>query len=747
MTSTRRTFLQSLLLTAAGLGLDPQRLLGSGQRYGAALAASGRKLAVLVGINRYGGIPAQSLLQGSLVDVQLQRELLIHRFGFEPGDVIVLANEEATIEALNQVMAEQAHSTVRPLETLVFHFSGYGRLLQQPPQGASAEALRLNPSGGVPDGGMVPTLLLNSIGQDPQDLPLSTWFDQLAQLSTPQLTTVLDCGFAFADPAWRGGLRLRSRPALFQSSQVQSSQDLDASTSIVGASVVGASVRVALASPTFPPLQRGLVLSATTPQELAAEAVWSGFSAGILTYLLTQYLWESTPAEKLYTTFDQLTTQRELSILACQKPSLQGSRWRAATPYFVQTQTTAATGVLQEIKGNRANVWLGGIPPAVLCGIQSGTTLLPTETGAQKPLVIRSRTGLVAQVSSEEADGSWPAVGTRLREASRILSGHLKLRVGLDDTLGRIEKVDITSALSDVGWAEAANPRDQQVDCLIGKIIPGERILDDGRHAVGEVATGAHLNPDSYGLFWAGRQIVPTSFGSSGEAARGAIQRLIPRMQHLLAAKRLRTTLNGGVSQLGLSAMLFSEQQGKASPSTVRQRTAQAPVPTLAPPLRETGLPQFGSGEVLSLELHNSHSQDLFAYLALLDSSGYLNLLAPNPSDALSHPLLLSSGSTAVIPPPIEVSARPLPDLFTCSPRGLTELFVVASTTPFAESLKLVTTMARERGVNRTPLLLSRPLEWVQAVLTEVTQAVPEADMRRLSHGAFASLSMVYGVT
>ncbi len=712
------------------MGLDPHWLVGSGQRYGAALAASGRKLAVLVGINRYGGIPSQALLQGSLVDVELQRELLIHRFGFEPGDVIVLANEEATLEALNHVMAEQARSTVRPLETLVFHFSGYGRWIQQPPQVASAEALRLNPDG-VPDGLMVPALLLNPTGSDPQDLPLSTWFDQLAQLSTPQLTTVLDCGFAYTDPAWRGGLRLRSRPALFQSSR-----NLDASSSIVGA---------ALASLTFPPLQRGLMLSATTPQELAAEAVWSGFSAGILTYLLTQYLWESTPAEKLYTAFDQLTTQRELSILACQKPSLQGSRWRAATPYFIQTQTAAATGVLQEIKGNRANVWLGGIPPAVLCGIQSGTTLLPAEAGPQKPLVIRSRTGLVAQVSSEEADGSWPAVGTRLREESRILSSHLKLRVGLDDNLGRIEKVDITSALSEVGWAEAANPRDQQVDCLIGKILPGDRILADGGQGMEHV--GVNLNPDSYGLFWPGRQIVPTSFGSSGEAARGAIQRLIPRMQHLLAAKRLRTTLNGGVSQLGLSAILFSQQQGKASPSTVRQRTTQVPAPSLAPPLRETGLPQFGSGEVLSLELHNSHSQDLFAYLALLDSSGYLNLLAPNPSDALSRPLLLTSGSTAVIPPPIEVNARPLPDLFTCSPRGLTELFVVASTAPFAESLKLVTTMARERGVSRMPLLLSRPLEWVQAVLTEVTQAVPEADMRRLSHRAFASLSMVYGVS
>ncbi|NJO86507.1 MAG: hypothetical protein HC818_08395, partial [Synechococcaceae cyanobacterium RM1_1_27] len=278
---------------------------------------------------------------------------------------------------------------------------------KRPPVSGSDSLATLNLA---TDGVMVPAFMFNASGQQPQDVPLSTWFERL-NLSTPQVTSVVDCGFTYIDPALRGGLRLRSRPALFQTAESQPAGSQPAGSQPAGSQPAGdAIVGAAMASPTFPPLPRGLMLSATTPQDLAAEAVWSGFTAGILSYLLTQYLWESTPAEKLYTAFDQLTTQRELSVLACQKPSLQGSRWRAATPYFLPASSDAATGVLQEIKGNRASVWLGGIPPAVLCGIQVGTTLVPTELSgsAQSPLVMRSRTGLVAQVSTDDSEGSWP---------------------------------------------------------------------------------------------------------------------------------------------------------------------------------------------------------------------------------------------------------------------------------------------------------------------------------------------------
>ncbi|MHC5862180.1 CHAT domain-containing protein [Nostoc sp.] len=73
--------------------------------YGEVLAQdTRRKRALLVGINDYPGTSAQDLktqglwyqLKGAVTDVDLQRELLIHRFEFHPDDVLVLSDRQAT---------------------------------------------------------------------------------------------------------------------------------------------------------------------------------------------------------------------------------------------------------------------------------------------------------------------------------------------------------------------------------------------------------------------------------------------------------------------------------------------------------------------------------------------------------------------------------------------------------------------------------------------------------------------------
>ncbi len=79
----RRTF-----LTQAGLGLSEAGLVWLGDRDQQALAKpTRRKLALLVGINQYSSTSNFLPLAGCLTDVELQRELLIHRFGFQPSDI------------------------------------------------------------------------------------------------------------------------------------------------------------------------------------------------------------------------------------------------------------------------------------------------------------------------------------------------------------------------------------------------------------------------------------------------------------------------------------------------------------------------------------------------------------------------------------------------------------------------------------------------------------------------------------
>lgn len=99
MITNRRYFLQFAASTLATLGLSQIDIQRQGLRYARVLAQSTpRKLALLVGINEYRQF---TNLQGCVTDVDLQRELLVHRFGFNPTDIKVLsdtANNKATRE-------------------------------------------------------------------------------------------------------------------------------------------------------------------------------------------------------------------------------------------------------------------------------------------------------------------------------------------------------------------------------------------------------------------------------------------------------------------------------------------------------------------------------------------------------------------------------------------------------------------------------------------------------------------------
>ena len=111
--------------TLAALGLIEAGWLRLGDRYYQALAQPGsRKLGLLIGINQYQKNPA---LAGCLTDVELQRELLIHRFGFHPSDILTLTDEQASREQIETAFLKHLTEQAQPGDVVVFHFSGYGR--------------------------------------------------------------------------------------------------------------------------------------------------------------------------------------------------------------------------------------------------------------------------------------------------------------------------------------------------------------------------------------------------------------------------------------------------------------------------------------------------------------------------------------------------------------------------------------------------------------------------------------------
>ncbi len=138
----RRQFLQAAGSTIAALGLSQTDWFRQAENYGRVLAQgrSGRKLALLVGINRYPR--SIGALRGCLTDVELQWELLVNRYGFDPNDIVVLADRrlsfldytpdqptrENILDAYERHLIAQADADT----TAVFHFSGHGALISDP---------------------------------------------------------------------------------------------------------------------------------------------------------------------------------------------------------------------------------------------------------------------------------------------------------------------------------------------------------------------------------------------------------------------------------------------------------------------------------------------------------------------------------------------------------------------------------------------------------------------------------------
>ncbi|WP_448563326.1 caspase family protein [Trichothermofontia sp.] len=535
----RRTFLQQTGGVLAATAISETVLTMLTDRYQRALAlgsdspwgtlrerAGSRKLALLIGINAY---PAKALdptatadlgLQGCLTDVDLQRELLIHRFGFQPADIVTLTDQQATRAGIETAFKEHLIQQAQAGDVVLIHFSGYGSLVNW-------SGAKLTPQFSlVPiDGVLTPT--------DPpviNDLVEETLYLLLRSLRTDQVTTVLDTSYYtlldFAETAvtaaelpilgvgtaLASNLRVRSR--LNPVTGRLSPAALEFQTTL--RQRVG---EVKLKGQTalwqrFP----GTLLAATslpspTPNLPAIggnafEVDWPGFSSGLLTTSLVYQLWHLLPATTIYTCF--AATRQTLQQVAgvTQSPQLaqsaQGSGGTRSFPYSLPPTAQAirmgrpyanadAVVVAVDADGKTGQVQLAGLPPLVIpyYGPHSQFTLTDAASAQRVSVELQSRNGLLARVRLLSTDGgaagstitpsgdlagagvkdhsSTLAVGQLLQESIRVLPRQINLVIGLDSTLERIERVDATSAFSSLTTV-ATVLADQPADYLFGRV-------------------------------------------------------------------------------------------------------------------------------------------------------------------------------------------------------------------------------------------------------------------------------------
>ena len=207
----RRHFLQLAGSTLASIGLSQADFLRQSERYGRALAQNtSRKLALLVGINRYPeGIRS---LRGCVTDVRMQYELLVHRFGFNPADIIILSDEPQNLpvdslikaptranilEAFEQHLIAQAKED----DIVVFHYSGHGSQVIDP---------KPIPKFAPYNGTLMPADARSADTPESEvdDIMGKTLFLLTHLLKTEQVTTVLDS--CFSGGGIRGNLVYRS---------------------------------------------------------------------------------------------------------------------------------------------------------------------------------------------------------------------------------------------------------------------------------------------------------------------------------------------------------------------------------------------------------------------------------------------------------------------------------------------------------------------------------------------------------
>ncbi|MEL6785852.1 MAG: caspase family protein [Cyanobacteria bacterium J06607_15] len=761
MVLDRRTFLQQAGLAFFSLGTaeagissfaNNNRLGASLKNYQQTLAQpTNRKLALLIGINRY---PGQDDLAGCVMDVELQRELLIHRFGFNSSDILTISDRQATRENIETAFLEHLSQQAKPDDVVVFHFSGYGGQVKMP-LASQLPATEL----GVPEvsdsfrlaNSFIPVdglssnkknILANSILQE-------TLLVLAQTLSTPKCTFVLDTSFNTNPRSQHGSFKVRS---VAQIADRPSSQEL----------AFLAQLRSDFANKGLKPSKRlislpGVVLSAASKNQVAVERHWDGLTTGLFTQALTQHLWHITPSSKVQVALTRTAETVEQVMGRQQQPTLSNPDKSALAYYLAIGDAPNAAGMVSQVsKNNHAEIKLLGLPANIInsYGINSCFNLVSAPENAAPQIQVKSKEGLTTK--TQPFSGLEPLkMGQLVRESIRMLDHSLSLNLSLDRDLNRIERVDATSALANIPTINSVIvAREQNADCLIGKTVTDNE------------SSTSDLNSDNqsfaYGLYTAGGDLIAKTIGVPEEAVKIAVERLRPQFNNLLAAKWLELTNNEFSSQIKVSATLLTPE----IKSPLWQRSTLAAYSSISSPKKplfaaspilpegNNNLPRIARGSEIKLNLANIDEQLLYTIILSVDSDGSLYALYTPQSSAVEGDIPLEE---IAIAPQAELSIPSVESSWkwkVSESAGINTLYVLSSLKPFTETLKAFANQQNFKLDQQQVLNVTNPSAVARAIMQDLhnTSAVadellPGENVYALNVNSWATLKFVYEVT
>jgi hypothetical protein len=648
---------------------------------------------------------------------------------------------------------------------VLFHFSGYGNPVQLPSPGD-----RHSPGRGlIPSDGLLPRSaqpLINSLLEGTLDLLVRS-------LATEQVTRILDTSSCLNARSLQGNLRGRS---LSRTPTLPSLEEL----------ALQSQLRQRLmrqgAAADVPP--QGLLLRGARSEQVATEIALNGTFSGLFTYALTQSLWATTPARRLYLTLTRTAEQMAPCRGDQQQIDLsQGRKVPLLTYGLLPDNQANVEGLITQILDETTIElrWVG-LPRALLLNYGLNSILTPLgnrpEGLAPVRVQVRSQNGLTAiarilQPSPEVMATLSPGQG--LQEVIRVIPRKQGLILALDTQLERIERVDATSALASIpAIAALAAPGEGAVDCILAPVSDPPALKpmlagDGASEGKSEETrdTGAPLGEKPrYGLLSEGGVRLPHTAGKRGEAIKSAVGRLEPQWHQFLAAKlwnltqnehstrlKVRATLEAGSPTLQPIISKASQRQSLLRPD--RAPDNPLPAPGSPDPNPDPLLPQLVPHSPIRFRLENHDSLPLYYCLLGLDSHQQAIAHFPGQRRQETDEFLgaIAPGETVLIPEQGE--AFPL---LVGSQAGLEQWLIIFTRQPCD---RLLATWAQgeetDGPVHKTPFaVLSHPLKIAQALLADLHrisqvdldtyEISAEQDPYVLDVQAWASLSLVYQI-
>ncbi|MBD1885988.1 caspase family protein [Microcoleus vaginatus] len=718
----RREFLQQAGRVLAAIGISEALWLPLGDRYLQALAQpTARKLALLVGVDKYPDSP----LHGCVTDVELQRELLIYRFGFVPSDILTLTEAKATRENIETAFVTHLTQQAKPGDVVVFHFSGCGsRVSLGESPGKMQNSL-------VPADDVLPLLANRAVN----DILEETLLLLMRSLATENAIAILDTSYTYPGFPKNGNFRIRSRPrpTVAQPSlgELTFAEDLRSRPNLRPAAAV---------------------LAAGANSQPAAEQEWNGFSAGLFTYALTQTLWWATPASSFSVSFSRAAGNVEQIAGLSQQPQILNHNLTAAPAVNfsnLMLNSPASDGAVTAVEegGKTVQLWLGGLSAGVLeC---SGGSVFAVDSSEGARLLLRGRTGLFAKaqvLDKPDRTNSPLTAGELVREEIRVLPRNIGLTVALDSGLERIERVDATSAFATVPQVSAVGS-EQLADCRFGRVPETTLAETVSPH---EPA----LSQSRYGLFSLAQMLIPDTEGDGGEAVKVAVQRLTPQLKALQAGKLLRLTVNEGSSRLKVRAELATlAPQARA---VAQREPVRAGGDYRLEPLSGES-EKSASGHILSLaegsrvcyRLYNDSDRPVYFAVFGSDSAGRLSVLGTEGKESVGvMSRAIAPGENVTVPAAGAIGWA------VSGPIGLAEIMIIFSESHLAQTLAAIEAEMQQTRDALPIRALLNPLNVARAVLEDLHAAsIPgvqkvgiSTDDWALDVNVWATLSFVYRV-